>query len=433
MTSDRRPPARLVARFRGTWLSSGVPRDLFAAQLVSAVASLAVNVMSARGMGPAGRGVLAFFLQLIYVGSAVCMLGADRALPAVHRDPPTLRTAEGEILRLAVPAGIVTSAAVLAWVVWSAGDGRLDPWSGPSALAFALALWGNICLLALRAAAITAQQTSRFLAIMIAGQVSLVLGALVLFLLSVRAPEVWLALYGGAFVIPAAVALAARRPARPDQPRSALRVARRLGLRLTPMVLANMVMLRSDRIILPLLGDVSQLGFYIVVATITELLWWPVQNYVDARIPPWRARLARGDLSVGEAFLVVGAYAGGAAVLVAVALHVLLVPVFGSQYGESRSLIWPLAVAAGLYAVSRVGAAVCIAANRAGSANLIDLAGMVVAVPAYLLLIPEGGASGAARGTLLAYGAAALVSAAVSWRVAGRLRAAGFPAGGTPR
>jgi O-antigen/teichoic acid export membrane protein len=94
----------------------------------------------------------------------------------------------------------------------------------------------------------------------------------------------------------------------------------------------------------------------------------------------------------------------------------LLVPVFGDQYSAARPLIWPLAAAGGLYAFSRFGVAITVAGNRSSLAASIDVSGMVVAALAYLVFIPEHGAAGAAVGSLLGYGVAALASSfAVLW------------------
>jgi O-antigen/teichoic acid export membrane protein len=410
-----RPSSAISAAWGYAWSSGRVVRDLLAAQVLTAGASLVVNVISARGMGPSGRGALAFYLQLVYLIGAVCIAGADRALPAVRRRPPAVRTAEREMLRLVAPSFGATAVVLLAGIAAAALLPASHGWGVLLACAFFAALWGNVGLVAFRSAGITAQETGRFLAATGAAQALLVAGAAVLLGASVESPTAWLALYGAAFLLPLVGALASR--ARPGVDAGTVRYARRLGWRLTPMVVANMVMLRSDRLLLPLLADATQLGLYVVVATVTELLTWPVQNYADGRIPALRAGLESGRLAVGRLFGTVGAYAVTAALLVALVLNVLLVPVFGAAYEQSRALIWPLAAAAALYAVSRPGTAICLAAGRPSRANLIDLSGMAVAVPAYLLLIPAAGAMGAALGTLLASAATAVVAVVVSGRV----------------
>ncbi|WP_141437053.1 lipopolysaccharide biosynthesis protein [Blastococcus aggregatus] len=386
-----------------------------AAQVAAAAAGLLVNVLAARGMGPDGRGALAFYLQLAYVLSAVLLAGTDRALPAVRRNSFALRAAEGQMLRLLGPGVAVTVFVLLLGPV-VAGFAGAEMGGILAAAAAAMALWGNTVLLALRAAAIAAEDTGRFLRVMVSGQAILVVGACGLLALSIESTTVWLCLYGGALLLPAAVALVLQRP---DLHGNAAdrRTTRRLGLRLAPTVIANMVMLRSDRLLLPVLADPAQLGLYVVVAGVTELISWPIQSFVDGRVPLWRRALDQGSLATSRVL-------GGAAVAAVVAtvtvghsISWLLVPVFGTQYESARPLIWPLAIASGLYAFSRFGAAITVAANRSSLATAIDVTGMLVSASAYVFLIPEHGASGAAVGSLLGYGVAAVASAGAVLRL----------------
>lgn len=402
--------ARRAGSAAAAWTSRGGFRNLFAAQVAAATAGLLVNVLSARGMGPEGRGALAFYLQLAYVGSALVLAGTDRALPAVRRNSLSLRAAEGQMIRLIAPAMALT-VLVLAggFAAAEVSDASVSTFLFLAA-AVALVLWGNTILLSLRAAAIAAESTGRFLKVMVAGQAVLVGGAVVLLALSVESPAIWLCLYGAALLIPACAAFVWSFPELKGSVRD--RVAtRRLGLRLAPAVIANMVMLRSDRLLLPLLSSPSQLGLYIVVAAVTELIAWPVQSFVDGRVPLWRRALADGTFRVGRMLAGAALFTALGAVVIALVLSVLLVPVFGEQYSPARPLIWPLAVAAGLYAFSRFGVAMTVAGNRSSLAASIDISGMVVAAAGFVLLIPHYGAPGAAVGSLLGYGIAALASA----------------------
>lgn len=411
MTRSVRVPrgARRLAVTASAWLSKGGFRNLLAAQMVAATAGLIVNVLSARGMGPDGRGALAFYLQLVYVLSAVVLAGTDRALPAVRRDSLAPQAAEGQMLRLLAPGFAVTIAALVVGPVVGAVAGVAAGVlvSGAAAM---VALWGNTVMVALRAAAITSGDTTRFLKLMIGGQALLVMGACGLLVLSVENPAIWLCLYGVALLLPACTALARRRPAvrGPAEDRAA---TRRLGLRLAPTVIANIVMLRSDRLLLPLLSDAAQLGLYVVVAAVTELIAWPVQSFVDGRVPLWGRPMQRGVFRPGRILAVAALIAGVAATALGFLLGGLLVPVFGDEYEPARTLIWPLAIAGGLYAFSRFGVAMTVAANRSSLAGSIDVTAMLVAATAYVLLIPGRGAEGAALGSLLGYGVAAVASA----------------------
>src|SRR4051812_50086550 len=86
---------------------------------------------------------------------------------------------------------------------------------------------------------------------------------------------------------------------------------------------------------------------------------------------------------------------------------VVLVPLFGIEYRPSLDFVWPLAVAAGLYGMARLGVGVSIARGRPAHATAIELTGMVAAFAAYLILIPTFGALGAAWGCLIGYGVGA--------------------------
>ncbi len=312
------------------------------------------------------------------------------------------------MLRLLTPS-LALTVLLLGGLGVAAGTGAITGDVVLVAAALALALWGNTIMVSFRTAAIAAQSTGRFLKITIAGQVSLVFGAALLLAFSVAAPAVWLSLYGGVFLLPTAVALLSARPKTKghDQERAA---TRRLGLRLAPTVVANMVMLRSDRLLLPVLSDPTQLGLYIVVAAVTELIAWPVQNYVDGRVPLWRRALVAGSFPAGRLLGGAALFGVGGVAVVGSILTVLLVPLFGGDYSAARSLIWPLAIASGLYAFSRFGVAMTVAANRSSLAASIDVSGMLVAAFAYVVLIPSHGALGAAVGSLLGYGIAALAS-----------------------
>ena len=88
------------------------------------------------------------------------------------------------------------------------------------------------------------------------------------------------------------LAAAAGPGRRADRPTTAL--VRREGLALFPAALSNMAMLRADRLALPVLASTSALGLYAAVATMTELLAWPLRAYADSRLGKWRAAHREG-------------------------------------------------------------------------------------------------------------------------------------------
>ena len=169
-------------------------------------------------------------------------------------------------------------------------------------------------------------------------------------------------------------------------------------------------MLRLDRLLIPWLASNQQLGLYIVVATMTELLYWPVQHYVDSHLPTWRSRHRAGSLSIRRVVFGAAAYLTAAGVLAGISIRLLVVPLFGPEYAESRPLVLPLVVAACCYGAGRVGVGLSLATGRVRTPALSDGAGALVTAALCFALIPHHGAMGAALASLVGYLTAAAVS-----------------------
>lgn len=348
-------------------------------------------------MGPQGRGQVALMLQISYVLAVSALAGRDRAWPAVNPGGPAVG-----MRRLVLPGVTlaVITCTVIAAVVWA--------WSVTTALLVA-GLGGlaaaNALLTGLRAAD-AAGAGRRFLSATMTGQVALTAAAVALTTAGISAPPAWVGVYAAALLVPAATAWV-RVPAGllPD-----LRPARRAGWTLFPGAIAQIIAMRADRLLLPVLAGYDQLGLYVVVATATELIGWPVQAWVDAQTSTWRARYLAGPLRPWRVLAAVGAYVASAATTVGIVLHLLLVPMFGVPYRPTLPLVLPLAAAAGMVAVVRTGAGLTLASGRPRTATIIDVTAMVVSGAGYLLLIPGHGAMGAAVASLLGYGTAALLA-----------------------
>jgi O-antigen/teichoic acid export membrane protein len=181
-----------------------------------------------------------------------------------------------------------------------------------------------------------------------------------------------------------------------------------------------MAMLRVDRLALPALASTSALGLYAAVATMTELLAWPLRAFADSRLGKWRAADRRGGLNARPLVLAAAAYALVLAPLLAGGLYLLIVPVFGEAYAPAKAVVVPLVAAAGMYAVSRVCLGLLIARGHGTLVSAAEIAGFVVSFAAYLLLIPAHGILGAAYGSLLGYGACLLFAMAAGWLAAPR-------------
>ena len=164
------------------------------AQIVTAIAALAVNVMAARALGPEGRGEVALILQLSYLIGAGSILGRDMAFPAsTDNVPPRAR----RIARLiVVPAAVGT---VLGALVGGGIPSSADRVVVGAALAALVA--GNLFTRALRTYAICARSESVFVGAVVVSQVAATSGAAVLMLRGNSNSDAWLAVYGAAILV----------------------------------------------------------------------------------------------------------------------------------------------------------------------------------------------------------------------------------------
>jgi O-antigen/teichoic acid export membrane protein len=181
------------------------------------------------------------------------------------------------------------------------------------------------------------------------------------------------------------------------------RRARGEGLQLFPATVAHSGTLRIDRLILVALASTAALGLYATVSTMVELLTWPLLMYADSRLGLWRQAHERGTLALRRVLIVAALYALVAAGVVTVVLRLILVPLLGGQYAAALPLILPLAIAAAVCGLSELFVNALTAVGRGRLTAVVEVAGLVVSVVAYVLLIERFGALGAAYGSLIGY------------------------------
>jgi len=373
--------------------------------MVAGVAMI-TNVAAARAMGPSGRGGLAFLLQLAYLGGTLGLLGLEKPYVAAHR--LTFPRAVRDVMYVLRPLPLAALVSVLALLAVS-GVARSYPVL--TAGACGGVLLSTAAGRVLRTAYIASSQPRTFATQTFLMQILLLGGAITLALSSVHRPGYWLAMYAAAGVPTLAVTgfLAVRRGHAPLVADEVKRL-RRFGRHLIPSSLGNTAMLRSDRLLLPLLSSTKELGLYVVVATVMELAAWPVQNYVDAVLWKWRGSVDAGVLGIRKTMY----RSLGLTVVVACALglgaYLMIKILLGHRYAGAVSLIAPLGVAAVAYAGSRVLQGALIAHGRGAAASSCEVAGSVLSVIAYACLIPSFGAMGAAVGSIVGYAGCSLVT-----------------------
>jgi len=407
------PLARLGDRLRDPYV------QLVAAQLLIGAVALAANVMMVRALTPAHRGEVALMLQVVYLATQALLVGTERSFVAAYHEVPPAAAVRAYARLLAVPCGLGVAAAV---AYATLAPARLTPGPAVLTLITAYALVEAVSL-ASRAVTIAIGRVQDFLASRVIESILLLAVMAVLFLARADSPELWLAAYILACLVPTAGYLVRwlRTPGDPistDQNR----LVRRQGAALFPAAISNMAMLRSDRLALPVLASTTALGLYTSVATMTELLAWPLRAYADSRLGRWRTAHQAGELRTRPIVTAAILYVVLAGPVLAAGMYLLIVPVFGPAYAPARSVVLPLIAAAGLYAISRISLGLLVAKGHGTLVSAAEIAGFAVSFAAYLLLIPQHGILGAAWGSLLGYGAGLVFALAVGALARDRIR-----------
>jgi O-antigen/teichoic acid export membrane protein len=422
-----RPRIPQTLRARGRRLLRDPSALLLAAQVTLAGAAFVANILSARALGPSGRGELALLLQIAYFGSLAVVLGCDRSVVVVYQGRP-LATVTRAFLRLLLrpsTATFVVVAAVLALPLPGVESWRLR--LAAAGLFMVVNSWDR----ALRSIAIAAGRAGQYLWYEVTTCGLLLAGLGLLTVLQVTSSAAWMLAYVLAGALPGAGWLwwwsrtAAGADGTPD-PDHQRRRARREGLHLLPAAVAHSGTLRLDRLILAGLASTAALGHYATVATITELITWPLLVFADSRLGLWRQAHDRGALSLRGVLGLAVAYSLVAGTVVAVALHLFLLPLLGADYADALPLVVPLVLAAAVFGISQMLVTALTATRHAPLSSVVEMVGLAVSVIAYVTLIGRFGALGAAYGSLIGYGSC-LVLAALFLLVVRRNRVAPPP------
>ncbi len=385
--------------------------------------SILTNIIAARTLDPSQRGALAAGMQAAFFLSTFLLLGIDKSVPIVFNEQKMDKTIPFVWLAASRQGAVALIIGALMTVVGLTADlGRLDPifvFGLPTALmAIATMLDASF-----RSVAINSNR-SQLVLLSTATVGGLILaGVAGLSVTDIRTVPVWLLLYGLARGgVSLVLHLRNGRPTRTVETSQleSLRVLRRTGRRLWVASFANFAALRSDRLLLPILATTADLGVYVVVSTLTDVLAAPTEAIASVMIPRWRSAALAGKLRTAAILAMTLAYLS-----VSVAGLIVLGPwitelLFGAAYRPTTGLIIALSLASAVYGMNRLlsGRAMALGATR--SVSTAELVGMVLAIVSYVALIPSLGTTGAALGSLIGYSATAIGLVIAGWGATGQ-------------
>lgn len=357
----------------------------------------AVAILTARHLGPDGRGFLVVVVTLCSFCTLVFALGTNLSLRVLLADPRrlvTLNDSLGLALVLILGQAIVTAAAgalvlPLAGISWSALDGALVGGYGAVLLASVLS----------REALVAIGRPQRAVAAEAKGALGLVGVVALLIATGQTSPRAYLTLLAlGALAQAILAYVALGRDGDPLRPAFRPRRWRRLvgaGLPGVGLSVGQAVALKSDRLLLGILLSPAVVGVYSVAATLTELFWIAPVALAHVLVRPVAAQEMTYErvAAARNAALAAVAAAGIVAAAAAPAIVRLLV---GDPYAAAVSPLRILLLGAVIVTSYHVDVTALAATGAIPEASVTAMTGAVVAVCAGLLVIPRHGVVAAA-------------------------------------
>lgn len=387
------------------------PRPLTGGAVMSAVARTAAGlsgaltaILVARLMGPAGAGGFAVAVGLVAILSALMTLGVEHGITYyVSSDRWPAHDALVACRRVAVTAGILAAVAGLGarLLVPSAFAGLSVASTAVVVVGMPFALWWFY----IAYVALALDRYEAFVLPLTLQSISLLVLIVPLALAFDLAGAV-IALTASQVVAAAAATVWARR-VRPDgrrrEPRQ-LRRAMAFGVKGYAANAIALLSLRLDVFILSAVASAAAVGHLSIAFAATTVLWLLPQALSDVVFPRVAAlSAARGEASIAtrtmvetkslrHATLVLGV---GAAVL-AGALVLLVVPVFGPEFRPAIELGLILVPGVALYGLGQILSAIIVGRGRPIYSLYNALIVTPLTIVLYILVIPSMEAQGAA-------------------------------------
>ncbi len=389
----------------------GSTRLFLAARGLALIAAVTGAVVTARLLGPAGRGSLGIFVFIVTLGAAALSIGLSTALyDVIRRDRERAALAIRGGRLIAVGAGFAGFAILLGLGVagWTSGAfGDLDPrfvaLAGGLGIAAMLLIQAHtmvhIALGHMRRAATAQAVPSVFVAIgYIVGLWVLnagLLGAIVGFAVGQAAAAVLTGL--------------GRRPiasASADGLRATLRLLLRRGIRVEVSDVANVLSYRIDVVLLAALGGLAALGRYSVGVQLLEPMWVMgsalAMSIMATAARPDAVDSLEPSVAVAVRLSALVCLAGGAAASIGVA--VLGPFVLGPGFETVPVVMIILVPGIAAIGVSKVLAGAVIGRGGIGIGSVVAGATMALNIVLNLILVPRLAEFGAALASTIAYG-----------------------------
>ncbi len=375
-----------------TIFSSVVTLSLTSA--IAAAIAFAVNVLSARALGPGLRGEVAFVLQLSYFLTPLISLAGDKVVLRGNRGGGENSQSDAPVV---VPGRLIhaiTTVLLIALLI-----ALFQDWRAMAGAIAGVHAWYAIR----RAEAIKTSEMWTYVRPFLVYQSVILAGSASLFLLG--SSDVWA--WGAVYLLPLPILLVKKKS---SSPQGALRrIPASMGLVLASQ--AQIFWLRGDRLLMPIWVTNAELGIYVVVATASEPVYWFSQALADYRLGnqdrsrDLANRLRQLMMELLKLVPIV--------IALMVIITLLLEPIFGVLFAPGRRLVLPLGVAIVALFVHRQVCGWILASKKPNKVALVELGTAASAALLYPTLIAAHGALGAAWASAAVYVSGVLFGLAV--------------------
>jgi O-antigen/teichoic acid export membrane protein len=195
----------------------------------------------------------------------------------------------------------------------------------------------------------------------------------------------------------------------------------RLGAPTLGLSIGLVVVLRADRYVIGLTAGTAAVGVYSLAATLGE-----IPRMLSAALGQMCLRdisLGKGAPNLIRTVLLAVATTAAAGLLVVLAAWLLVVPLFGQEFGDARELLVVLVAAEVCFAPFVVASRGLVGGGWTTAAGVLGAAGAAGAIGVYGVTGSLGGAIGVATGSVVLYGG---LSAAAWTLLRRRLSVAGL-------